>query len=145
MRLPMARLSVVFVALAVLAHWGLTCVQRLPYPYEAFSALEVPTDSPYLTEPPSEMIYSTRFQRNDRLQAAQRLFEGKIQGSESVAVSPSGELIMLDKFGYVHRASRDPATGEHRLSTASPMYATPEPVQLLRQIPRACARALRRF
>jgi len=66
------------------------------------------------------------FARNRRLQAAVRLFEGKILGSESVAVTPGGELIMLDKFGYVHRArpsAQDPEAFE--LATAPPLYIGP--------------------
>ena len=30
---------------------------------------------------------------------AQRLFEGRVSGAESVAVAPDGTLVMLDKFG----------------------------------------------
>ena len=33
-----------------------------------------------------------------------RLFQGRIVGSESVALSPTGRLTMLDKYGYMHHS-----------------------------------------
>jgi len=44
---------------------------------------------------------------DSRLLQAQRLFEGEIQGPESVAVSADGNrLVLLDRFGYVRVAQR---------------------------------------
>jgi len=48
---------------------------------------------------------------NAKLRNATRLFEGRVLGSESVAVQEDGVLVMLDKFGYVRRAAPDPAGG----------------------------------
>jgi len=39
-----------------------------------------------------------------KLRSAELLFIGRVQGAESVAVSPDGELVMLDKFGWLHSA-----------------------------------------
>ena len=59
-------------------------------------------------------------------QHATRLFEGQIRGAESVAVSPDGTLVMLDKFGYVHRARRaDDVGGGYALLPASALYIGP--------------------
>ncbi|BDA50629.1 Adipocyte plasma membrane-associated protein [Coccomyxa sp. Obi] len=46
---------------------------------------------------------------NEKLRGATKLFEGKIQGSESVAVAKDSSLYMLDKFGFVWRAPRNAA------------------------------------
>ena len=64
------------------------------------------------------------FAANERLTHATRLFEGQIQGAESVAVSPDGTLVMLDKFGFVHRARKraddtDPKSSAYELLPAS--------------------------
>lgn len=46
---------------------------------------------------------------NEKLRKATILFEGRIHGSESVAVAKDGSLYMLDKFGFVWRAPRNAA------------------------------------
>ena len=97
---------------------------RMPHPYDGVRAVEISLEmqtvinrvgSPFTFDPP--------FDRNERLRSATRLFEGQIHGSESVAVRPNGELVMLDKFGYLHRAHPD--TDELYVLNASALYIGP--------------------
>lgn len=46
------------------------------------------------------------FAPNEVLKKAERLFDGRIDSSESVVFAPDGSLIMLDKFGNVWQAAR---------------------------------------
>ena len=59
---------------------------------------------------------------NERLHGVQVLFKGTIIGSESVAVAANGDLIMLDRQGFVHRATRKAAG---YVLDGAPMYAGP--------------------
>ncbi|GBF92278.1 strictosidine synthase [Raphidocelis subcapitata] len=77
----------------------------LPYPANGKHVHVAPGDVlPWRPRP-----FEGEFAHNTKLQRATRLFEGKIQGSESVAVSPEGRLVMLDKFNRVWEA--EPAAG----------------------------------
>ena len=53
-----------------------------------------------------------------------KLFEGRVDGAESVAVTTDGTLIMLDKFGYVHKAKKDKNKFK-LLDDDPPMYIGP--------------------
>eukprot|EP00747_Dinoflagellata_sp_TGD_P170373 gnl/TRDRNA2_/TRDRNA2_201771_c0_seq1.p1 gnl/TRDRNA2_/TRDRNA2_201771_c0~~gnl/TRDRNA2_/TRDRNA2_201771_c0_seq1.p1 ORF type:complete len:493 (+),score=64.50 gnl/TRDRNA2_/TRDRNA2_201771_c0_seq1:99-1577(+) len=116
----------VFLACVGAFIWHL--MQRMPSPYQEFTAMEIEPERLRLV--PGFEQGSTfpanltgPFAINQRLKAAKRLFEGRIPGSESIAVAPDGQMFMLDKFGYVHRADR--STGEYVLSEAPPFYIGP--------------------
>lgn len=62
---------------------------------------------------PAAMSPGSVFQPNSVLNSSssgsvRRLFEGRVMGSESVAVRPggSGDLVMCDRYGYVWRATK---------------------------------------
>ena len=77
--------------------------------------------------PPFPVNLTGTFEKNERLaQHAVRLFEGRVDGAESVAVAPDGTLVMLDKYGYIHRA-RKKDSEYHLLPTAEapPLYIGP--------------------
>lgn len=62
----------------------------------------VDIDPSYLPQPAKlEGVY----QENTRLTAANRIFDGKVNGSESVAVAPDSSLYVWDRTGLVFRAS----------------------------------------
>ena len=81
----------------------------LPQPYDDGAAIKVhPSILDYLTivdrapsfPPPSSG------RPDDRLARATRLFEGQVEGSESVATLKDGTLLTLDKYGWVWTAPR---------------------------------------
>lgn len=83
--------------------------QRLPPPFDGRTAAEIPSER--LARLPGNSLGSTfpadlsgAFAPNQKLKDAKRIFATKVDGSESVAVTPSGDLIMLDKFGFLHQA-----------------------------------------
>ena len=97
----MLRLLVAFVAVwwAYQAHLLLS---SMPHPYEATTALDL---SPEVLA----RVQSVPFllESNEKLRGATKLFEGRVMGAESVAVTHDGTLLMLDRFGYLHRAIKD--------------------------------------
>lgn len=82
---------------------------KMPPPFDDVVAREIPLAhlSKYpgrsngSTVPPQ---FSGAFTLNKRLRSSTRLFEGIILGSESVAVTPAGNLLMFDRQGFLHRA-----------------------------------------
>ncbi len=103
---------------AVVACLAVAPLRSLPYPYHAgLPLLDIPNSTLARLTPGS---FEPPFALNGRLQAATRLFEGQVSGSESVAVTPAGDLIMLDKYGFVHRAVREPSSGEYTLRADAP-------------------------
>jgi hypothetical protein len=60
------------------------------------------------------------------LKEATRLFEGRVAGSESVAVvEQTGELLMLDKFGWLHVGKESSsAKGGYELSERTAYVTT---------------------
>ena len=57
---------------------------------------------------------------------ATKLFEGKVDGTESVAVAPDGTLLMLDKYGYILKAKFDDNDQNYKLlEEHPPMYIGP--------------------
>ena len=70
-----------------------------------------PVDASKLPRPVA-MSPGSAFQPNSLLSSSspgvKRLFEGRVLGSESVAVRPggSGDLVMCDRYGYVWRATK---------------------------------------
>ena len=47
---------------------------------------------------------SSKWALNDRLTKATRLYEGQVEGSESVATLSDGTLLTVDKYGWVSTA-----------------------------------------
>eukprot|EP01047_Picozoa_sp_COSAG01_P041853 COSAG01_NODE_3619_length_5862_cov_3.208745_1_plen_394_part_00 len=89
---------------------------RVPAPVDSESLARFPSFPANLTGP---------FAPNDVLASrAVRLLDGQIHGAESVAVSPDGTLLMLDKFGWLHRARQLSAAagGADPTSSSSPDY-----------------------
>lgn len=92
-------------------------LQRMPPPYDGVTALALEPERLALlpggaSGPRYPPELAGPFASNERLKAAKRLFKGEILGSESVAVTPKGELVMLDRYGYVYVAAPT-GKGEH--------------------------------
>lgn len=69
---------------------------------------------------------------NTALRRATRLFEGSVQGSESVAVAGDGSLLMLDKFGRLLRAAPSSSSSPSSSGGGSAGYRLEsEPLALL--------------
>lgn len=98
----------------------------MPSPYAGVTTLDIAPDVA-ARFPSSGPVLEGRFAPNEKLRRATRLFEGQVIGAESVAVSSKGELIMLDKFGYVHRARSVLKDGklEYLLEGKAPLYIGP--------------------
>ncbi|GFR47986.1 hypothetical protein Agub_g9810, partial [Astrephomene gubernaculifera] len=73
-----------------------------PLPYPAHHHKVVDLDPAMLPTNPSplEGVYAP----NELLRKAHRLFDGVVQSSEHVEVSPGGNLTLMDKYGYVYEA-----------------------------------------
>ncbi|KAG2486526.1 hypothetical protein HYH03_014827 [Edaphochlamys debaryana] len=72
----------------------------LPPPGQYHTIRNIDPASVDLTWPAMEGPYAP----NEVLRKAHRLFDNVIQSSETVAVSPGGNLTLLDKYGYVYEA-----------------------------------------
>ena len=93
-------------------------LRRLPFPNETERAQPFDPDSLALSAggprgsrvpTPLEGVVKAGFDARLLRNATTRLFEGRVQGAESVAVVPeSGDLVLLDRYGYLHRASATP-------------------------------------
>eukprot|EP00965_Chrysotila_dentata_P237962 6202217-Pleurochrysis_carterae.AAC.4 len=94
-----------------------------------FVALQIPPDQLALLAgnirgPALKPVLEGAYAANAKLKSTKRLFEEIVVGAESVAVMPSGELIMLDKFGYMHRAAPTKG-GEYSLRHDEKLYIGP--------------------
>ncbi|PNW76066.1 hypothetical protein CHLRE_12g549050v5 [Chlamydomonas reinhardtii] len=76
----------------------------LPYPAQRFGFAHIDPATLPLDNSPLEGVYA----RNEVLRKAHKLFDGVIASSETVAVSPEGNLTLVDKHGFVYEA--EPAT-----------------------------------
>lgn len=65
--------------------------------------MKVPHDKISTGPSPLEGPYAP----NTLLRQSQRLLEGEVDGSETVVVDEAGDLLVLDKFGYMKQATRD--------------------------------------
>jgi hypothetical protein len=75
--------------------------------------------------PPTPANLTGTFAPNRLLaQHAVRLFDGEIHGAESVSLSPDGTLVMIDKFGFMHRA-REHHRVDFVLQQERPLYVGP--------------------
>lgn len=102
--------SALAIAMAGMALLAALFFRHMPYPYDDVVAVEIPPERIALMPggangsripPPFQGPYAP----NKRLKGAIRLFEKEVVGSECVAVTAQGDLIMLDQQGYVFRAS----------------------------------------
>ena len=76
-----------------------------PPPYDDGAALLIKVDARLLAGnahgAPFPPVYKGKWALNDRLTKATRLFEGQVEGSESVATLSDGTLLTVDKYGWV--------------------------------------------
>lgn len=63
---------------------------------------------------PFPPVFEGAWAVNDRLTRATRLFEGQVEGSESVATLNDGTLLTVDKYGWVWTAPRGATTATKR-------------------------------
>mmetsp|Transcript_54424 Transcript_54424/g.158136 ORF Transcript_54424/g.158136 Transcript_54424/m.158136 type:complete len:397 (-) Transcript_54424:294-1484(-) len=116
----------------LLSLWTYRLLERMPVPYDDRVAEAIPAERIALLPgndkgPKVPADLTGVFAENARLKSGRNLFVGVIEGAESVAVTPSGELQMLDKFGYLHRAR--PTDGDglsfELLKDTAPLYIGP--------------------
>ena len=112
----------------LLGMWVSMLLQAMPAPFDDLVALTIPPERLNLypgrtngSAIPAQLTGA--FERNEQLKGATRLFEGAVVGSESVAVTPSGVLVMIDRRGFIFRASKSGA-GAYELH-GSPLYIGP--------------------
>jgi hypothetical protein len=125
MRKPPALLAPAGVALLAAAF-----LRHMPYPYDDAVALEIPPERIALMPggangsriPP---LFQGPYELNKKLKAAVRLFEKEVVGSECVGVTERGELIMLDRQGYVFRATPVKGSAKDYQLTGSSFYVGP--------------------
>ena len=76
-----------------------------PPPYDDGAASIIRVDTRLLAGnahgAPFPPVYKGKWALNDRLTKATRLFEGQVEGSESVATLGDGTLLTVDKYGWV--------------------------------------------
>ena len=81
-----------------------------PPPYDDGAASIIKVDARLLAGnahgAPFPPEYKDKWALNDRLTKATRLFEGQVEGSESVATLSDGTLLTVDKYGWVWTAPR---------------------------------------
>ncbi|KAG2433903.1 hypothetical protein HXX76_008256 [Chlamydomonas incerta] len=91
--------------LGVCAYYISTLDLTLPYPAQRFKFDAIDPATLPLDNSPLEGVYAS----NEILRKAHKLFDGVIASSETVTVSPEGNLTLVDKYGYVYEA--EPAAG----------------------------------
>ena len=83
----------------------------MPHPYSSTTTGVVSPERASRMSSGTEILASQAYSRKWTDLAAQdgvaRLFEGHVHGSESVAISTDGQLLMLDRYGFLHRAKQD--------------------------------------
>ena len=76
-----------------------------PPPYDDGAASIIMVDARLLAGnahgAPFPPVYKGKWALNDRLTKATRLFQGQVEGSESVATLKDGTLLTVDKYGLV--------------------------------------------
>ncbi|CAH0375114.1 unnamed protein product [Pelagomonas calceolata] len=81
-----------------------------PPPYDDGAASLIKVDARLLAGnahgAPFPPVYKGKWALNDRLTKATRLYEGQVEGSESVATLSDGTLLTVDKYGWVWTAPR---------------------------------------
>ena len=83
-----------------------------PPPYDDGAASIIKVDARLLAGnahgAPFPPVYKGKWALNDRLTKATRLFEGQVEGSESVATLSDGTLLTVDKYGWSGRRRAGP-------------------------------------
>lgn len=91
-------------ALAACFVYPIACY--MPHPYGNVAAVDVSAAA--AARFPDGLSFKDglhpTFTPNSRLKSTGSLFEGRVSGAESVAVDSSGALLLLDRFGDLHRA-----------------------------------------
>ena len=81
-----------------------------PPPYDDGAASTIKVDARLLAGnahgAPFPPVYKGKWALNDRLTKATRLFQGQVEGSESVATLKDSTLLTVDKYGWVWTAPR---------------------------------------
>lgn len=97
----------IVVAVPILVAWIMYPVfTTFPPPYSHYTPTPISSTS-IQRFPPFPPNFEGVYELNEKLaEHAIRLFEGGVDGTESVAVSPDGTLIMLDKYGKIQRAKK---------------------------------------
>jgi len=118
-----------FVAIVALGAYTSSLMQRMPPPFDDVTAVDIPPARLVLfpgksngSKIPADLTGA--FAPNNRLKGAVRLFEGEVLGSESVAVAPSGRLVMIDRRGFVYQAVASSSSSSYEL-IESPLYIGP--------------------
>eukprot|EP00873_Tetraselmis_striata_P024714 jgi/Tetstr1/444978/TSEL_003371.t1 len=96
---------------------------KLPLPSLSTLA-EIPEGKLSRGGSPSEGPYAP----NTALRAATRVLEGEVHGSESVAVMEGGDLVLLDKYGYMRRAATASPGGAFRLKGSATYLGAGRPL-----------------
>ena len=101
-------------------------IGTMPHPYEA--VLPVPIAAERIERMPSMSVkrdFVSRVKSSSiPLDGVVRLFEGQIEGAESIGLTSRGDVIMLDKYGYVFRARKN-VTSDHFTLENPEMYIGP--------------------
>lgn len=105
-----ARTLICSAALVILvAGWLQALLRALPPPFDDTTALVIPAARMELYPggakgAPLPANFSGVLALNERLRKARRFFKGVVVGSESVALTDTGSLVMIDRRGFVFRA-----------------------------------------
>lgn len=109
------------VAMALVAAWAAQrlLLHSLPPPFDDGVAVSIPDEriarlpgGAHGAQIPAN--FTGVLAPNERLREAQRLFKGRVLGTESVAVTSTGTLVMLDRQGFVFLATRG-SSGDYLL------------------------------
>ena len=91
-----------------------------PPPYDDGAASLIKVDARLLAGnahgAPFPPVYKGKWALNDRLTKATRLFEGQVEGSESVATLSDGTLLTVDKYGWVWTCVLNRRVGLHAIA-----------------------------
>ncbi|KAG2442441.1 hypothetical protein HXX76_002527 [Chlamydomonas incerta] len=97
--------------------------QPLPFPAQNFGISDLEATNLPLTPASLEGVYAS----NTLLRRAHVLFKGQIEAAETLAISPDGNLTLLDKYGYLRHAvpTGQPFPAEWRLVEQPVAYLGP--------------------
>ena len=102
---PAAPIMIKYAAAAAIAAVLASKYTSQPPPYDDGAASIIRVDARLLAGnahgAPFPPVYKGNWALNDRLTKATRLYEGQVEGSESVATLKDGTLLTVDKYGWV--------------------------------------------
>ena len=89
-----------------------TLLSAMPPPYDNLTALDWETSAVELVPGRAAgskfpASFEGPLALNTQLRSAIKIFAGKILGAESVAVTSDGDLVLLDRYGFVFRANKE--------------------------------------